>query len=83
MTDGYYKSCEQCRKRLIYLLNSGREAEVELNDIYYSEKYNSFLYLRLILLHNDYILPFSFYRLFVTDFLAERSLILWIIYKRI
>lgn len=30
MTDGYYKSCDQYRKRLIHLLNSGREAEVEL-----------------------------------------------------
>lgn len=33
MTDGYYKSCEQYKKRLIYLLNSGREAEVIRNKL--------------------------------------------------
>lgn len=81
MTDGYYKSCEQYKKRLIYLLNSGREAEVEPNDIHYSGKSNSFLYLHLIL--SMITIPSSFYRLFVTNFLAERFLILWIIYKRI
>lgn len=90
-TDGYYKTCEQYRKRLIQVLGStGHEAEVSLNEnltkltiryVLYFYLF-SLSYLRLILRVIYCMFLRLFYRLFTIDFPAERFLILWIIYRR-
>ncbi|XP_031772298.1 uncharacterized protein LOC100867466 isoform X2 [Apis florea] len=53
MTDGYYKSCDQYRKRLIHLLNSGREAEVIRNRLSCGAIFDFMDYLQTDIANND------------------------------
>lgn len=82
MTDGYYKSCNQYRKKLIQLLDStGREAEVE--NIASTKIPKIPVYFQFAgIVYTIIVFFLSFYRLCTIGFLAEQSSISWIIYRR-